>query len=205
MKIASIFLNVFMLLQMAVIVASHNHYHGDEVMKCGTKSPNTTMVALDIARGNLFKKKHGRRAQAQSCEDLCEKCIEIQVYIHFMQFAGQDVGLDFDFIPHPTLNVVNLWLYNDTSLTVDDFTSVEDMLDLVDKQIDVMNEKYADTPFFFTHMERDNPSVTVNTEWAINAPVSNMSQALGKGNLSTLNLYFGFTVSEEADVMAFSH
>jgi hypothetical protein len=212
MTIASVLLIVLSLLHIAVIVVSHDHDHDhhhphhhhhhdrhakeETVTKCGTESPNKALVALDGARGNLLKtkKKHGvRRSQAESCEDVCKKCIEIPVYVHFMQFAGEDFGLDFDFIPHPSGNVMLLVDFNDTSLTADDFTSVEDMLLLVDEQITMMNQYYANTPFFFTQMERDNTSITVNSDWARYAQddAFAMSEALNRGSLNTLNLYFG--------------
>jgi hypothetical protein len=212
MKIASIFLNVLSLFQMAFVVISHDHHHQhhhrhateeNTVTKCGTESPSKALAALDGARGNLFKqKKQGaRRSQAESCEDLCKQCIEIAVYVHLLQFAGQDFGLDFDFIPHPT-NAVDVVVSNLTAMTADDFTSIEEMLVLVDDQITMMNEYYANTPFFFTQM--DSPSVTVNTDWARYAQddAFDMSEALSRGNLSTLNLYLGAGVDSRESAEA---
>lgn len=187
----------------AILVSGHDHHHrhdGEIVIKkaCGTESPNKALAALDVARGNLLKKKKkqnhdGRRAQAESCEELCKQCIEIEVYVHFMEAAGQDFGLDFDFIPHPTEALELLVNFGNTSVTANDFTSVEDMTVLVDEQMVMMNQYYADTPFFFTLMEPDDPSITVNTDWARYAQdfAFDMSQELNKGNLRTLNLYFG--------------
>jgi hypothetical protein len=201
---ASILWSALMLLHAAVIVASRSHdhsshHHRQEVTKCGTESPNPVLAALDVARVNLFKKKkkqEGRIAQAESCDELCKQCIEIEVYIHFMQFAGQDFGLDYDFIPHPRDAVQLLVDFGDTSLTVDDWTSVDDMLLLVDEQVVMLNKYYANTPFFFKHMERDNPSVTVNSDWARYAQEDafNMSAALYRGDTRTLNLFFGASV-----------
>ena len=194
-----------MFLYMVVIVRSHNHHHDKEIKECGTVAPSRAMAAWDIARGDLFKKKHGRRDQAQSCADLCKQCIEIEVAVHYLLFAGKDFNLDFDFIPHPTATADYVIESNDTSLTAGNFTSIEDMALLAKKQIDLMNEKYADTPFYFTHMERD--TVTVNTDWARYARVYSfdMWAALSTRDLLTLNLYLAYTpVWINKNVIAFS-
>jgi Pregnancy-associated plasma protein-A len=227
MKIATMFLNALSLLHIlaVVVVSGHNHNHnhhphdhdhtGDGIItECGTEPPSKVQAALDIARGDLFKnKKHGRsrRAQAESCQDLCKQCIEIEVYVHFMQFAGQDFGLDFDFIPHPTSSVERLLLYFEWGCDVsdfvpDDFTSIEYMRERVDDQIAILNKYYANTPFFFTQMERDSQaSVTTNTDWAryaFDEWEGNMTQTLYRGDLRTLNIYFGYTVDSREDVDA---
>jgi hypothetical protein len=205
---SSILYSALTLLQAAVIVASHNHnshHHDQEVTICGTEPPDPVLAALDVARVNLFKqKKGGRIAQAESCDELCKQCIEIEMYIHFLQFAGQDFGLDYDFMPHPREAVQLLVDFGDTSLTEDDWTSVDDMLLLMDEQVVILNKYFADTPFFFTHMERDDPSVTVNTDWARYAQEEafDMSAALYRGDRRTLNLYFGAAVDSRAGAEA---
>jgi hypothetical protein len=166
--------------------------HG--ITSCGTQSPDKAFATLDRARMNLIKEtKHGRRTQIKTCDELCKGCIEVQTYFHLLLFKGDD-GID-DFIPHPT-TAVELYLADNTTLTSENFTSVDAMLGVIDAQIDVLNEHFADTPFYFTLMNPGAPSVTANTNWSRFAWDEQFAigAALHTGNLATLNLYVGYSV-----------
>jgi hypothetical protein len=81
-------------------------------------------------------------------------------------------------------------------MTSENFTSVDAMLGAIDAQIDVLNEHFEDTPFYFTLMDHGTPSVTANTNWSRFAwdEQFDIGEALHTGNLSTLNLYVVYSV-----------
>lgn len=180
----SLLLCLLALLPLVTLVDGHGTLH------CGTQNPDMAFAALDAARVSLLKAKHGRRAQLQTCDELCTACIEVPVYFHLLLFDGED----FDFIPHPSA-AVQQYLDGET-VSEDDFSSVEDLNEIIDAQVQVLNEQYANTPFFFTLQDPGNPSLAVNTDWARYAfdERFDISAALAKGELTTLNVFLGYSV-----------
>eukprot|EP00522_Entomoneis_paludosa_P003338 CAMPEP_0172471002 /NCGR_PEP_ID=MMETSP1065-20121228/67592_1 /TAXON_ID=265537 /ORGANISM="Amphiprora paludosa, Strain CCMP125" /LENGTH=1120 /DNA_ID=CAMNT_0013229085 /DNA_START=20 /DNA_END=3383 /DNA_ORIENTATION=+ len=181
----------------------HSHHHHGHVHKtpCKTQSPPASVVFANEAVLQGRKRRRERRTQVETCDSLCNQCIDIGVYVHFMELFDDDFGA---FIPHPTFNVQ---IYDNPgpanppgSLTADDFTSVEDMLLLVDDQITYLNNKFAPTPFRFTLLEPDSPSRTSSQESWTRFAFDNyeeMSAALHRGGTTDLNLYLMYGAGED--------
>jgi hypothetical protein len=110
-------------------------------------------------------------------------------------------GADGFVLPHPTGAVPASYPLSSSIVIaadqVGDFTTVDDLMSMIDRQMEILNESYANTPFRFKHMNRDDPSVATNTDWTYYADDyrQEMSRALGRGDLKTLNVYLAFGVS----------
>jgi hypothetical protein len=178
--------------------------------KCGTKDPSPFEQRLDQIRiKHLKNSPQGRRLIADSCEDLCVQCVEVDVYFHLsaLPVPTGDGGKQFIF-PHPLESVARIYAF-DPTVTADDFASLQDIYNLIDTNMQVLNERYAESPFVFTWKNADpasasvsaNPDMVdlvVDTLFDENGVVSE----LHTGDASVLNVYLTHSQclpTEEAD------
>jgi hypothetical protein len=178
--------------------------------KCGTKDPSPFEQRLDQIRiKHLKNSPQGRRLIADSCEDLCVQCVEVDVYFHLSALpVPTDDGSEQFIFPHPLESVARIYAF-DTTVTVDDFASLQDIYNLIDTNMQVLNERYAESPFVFTWKNADpasasvsaNPDMVdlvVDTLFDENGVVSE----LHTGDASVLNVYLTHSQclpTEEAD------
>jgi hypothetical protein len=167
---------------------------------CGTRDPSPFEQRLDQVRINHFKQStEGRRLITDSCEELCVQCVEIDVYFHLSAVPAPSADdSDRFFFPHP-LESVDRFAESDTTLTIEDFASLQGIYSLIDDNMRVLNERYAESPFTFTWRNSDpaSASVSVNTD-LVDFVVDTMfdengvASELHTGDASVLNVYLTY-------------
>lgn len=180
--------------------------------KCGTKDPSPFEQRLDQIRiKHLKNSPQGRRLIADSCEDLCTQCVEIDVYFHLSAIpipTDDGSGSEQFIFPHPLESVARL-ATSDEILAIEGFASLQDIYSVIDTNMQVLNERFAVSPFVFTRRNTDpasasvsaNPDMVdlvVDTLFDENGVVSE----LHTGDASVLNVYLTHSQclpTEEAD------
>ena len=127
----------------------HNHDHDhddkDHALPCGLKDPTISEDLSDRARIQAFQEGASRRKLiADTCDQLCNQCIEIPINLHLTTIPL----LTGPIIPHPT-EVYEEWT-NGGSVSINDFSSPDDIVNLFLENLQVVNEAYWGTPFKFT-------------------------------------------------------
>lgn len=86
---------------LSALIPAQGHAHGT---KCGAKHPSAREMGRDQAK--LKRVQHERRRrnlQAVSCDELCQGCIEIDVYFHMLLYPYQTASGDtVPIVPHRT-------------------------------------------------------------------------------------------------------
>ena len=167
----------------------HDHHHGHHD-HCWMDDLTNEEMARDEARMRRIKKTEEGRRQLQklSCTEVCDGCIQIDTYFHFMT-------LSFALPAHPTESMERLDA-GDTTLTPDDFTSVEAMIDIVRNNIAYTNAQLVGTPFRLNFIDTDVTVFSTERDY-VYAPMSNrvpMSADIGKGSLNTLDVFLSYTL-----------
>jgi hypothetical protein len=167
---------------------------------CGTRDPSPFEQRLDQVRINHFKQStEGRRLITDSCEELCVQCVEIDVYFHLSAVSvPTDNGSDQIIFPHPLESVDRLFA-GDTTLTIEDFASLQGIYNLIDENMRVLNERYAGSPFVFTWRNSDPASASISTNGNLVQFIadtifdeSGVASELHTGDASVLNVYLTY-------------
>ena len=164
--------------------------------QCGTQSRSRSASALDQARMERLMTRR-KMVGESSCNELCEQCVEIPTYFHFLGIKLDD---ELTVLPHPTSTVNDLIATRDKSLA-NDLTSYEAMLAMVDEQMDVFNIHFAGIPFRFKLMNRNSTTVSTESEW-IDWTFDysrEMSAEIGQGGLDTLNVYLSYSINSQIE------
>ena len=169
----------------------HHHDHKKKIHQCGTTMPDAYSLALDQARMQKLdrrrrRRQRGRRTQFASCQELVPGSIEIPTYFHFIGLPGDN---DEFVVPHPTEDIIN----QDAS----NLTSLDDMLLLVDAQMDLLNREFASsTPFYFTHVNRNAITTSINVDYTFYALdyQYDIATDFAVGDLKTLNVYMVYDI-----------
>lgn len=181
----------------AALAAAHSHHHtvsqSHETTGCGTGTPSLKSLARDQARlEHLLHKRHTdgrRREQLASCDKLEPQSIEIKTYFHFMAIpiSGRP---DLHLIPHPTEVAI-------ARGEIDEYTTYEEMVVLCERQVELINYAFRETPFHYTFQA--NPSVSTNLNYT-NYPLDHkaeMRKEHGVAGLQALNIYLSFSMGSE--------
>ena len=167
---------------------------------CGVEHVHRLDAALDQARMKRFInapqiRHRNRNLQKLTCNELCVECITIEVVFHLMtlDFGGTEV------IPHPS-SVMRQFDDQDTSITAASFTSLNDMTTILRNQISVANDALRGSPFQLRFNEAALTQ-TQNDNY-MRYPVDytrEMTETIGSGDLSILDVYLSYTVLREAE------
>ena len=187
----------------------HHHQHGEG---CGVRHPTTFEKNLDHLRMNalfLGKKdndQENRKLLSPSCTELCKQCIEVPVYFHLSGFPLSSRNESSEWvIPHPTDEFILLReeLSNASNakgpfpvVAPGRFSSIEHVYQLIQDNMDVLNRRYADTPFLFQWVNSDPAEAQVAVKnnhvfiFAGDLYQSNdFATATHVGDVRTLNVY----------------
>ena len=170
----------------------HEHHHDDDDDDfCGTEVPSVQQEIFNQLRVNAFQTvtdgtyERRRNLQTKSCNELCDQCIEIEVYLHL-------IATNFGFgpvLPHPTSAVLKAE-QNINDVTLRDFTTTQEILAMFEENIKVVNKAYSGTPFQFKFI-REGTTQTTNPLWS-EATVEfkdEVGALLGNGDLRKLDVY----------------
>lgn len=109
-----------------------------------------------------------RKLLAPSCTELCKQCIEIPTYFHLSGYSLDKKNLSRPWIiPHPSTDMWTLKqeLGNQSltgvSVSLDQFSSIEEVYQMIFDNMQVLNNRYADTPFRFRWMNTDPTQASV--------------------------------------------
>ena len=188
-----------------ILIASMNT--ADSKRTCRTSVPGYSERRLDQARMQLLPKMRAIKQQkntslqkshrslvsgSQSCEELCRQCIEIETYFHLFTIPVSGGGF---VVPHPTSIAYSF------STVSANFTTIEEVNLMIDRQMIVLNDAYSMTPFRFKLINRNNASVSTNVKYTNFAQDYHreMSAEYGVGNLDTLNVFLSFSVKSRND------
>lgn len=185
----------FFLLLGASIVSVNAHGNG----KCGTLPPDPVTAGMEELRLRHLKDNHSgrRKLQYESCHELCKACIEIPVAFHLTGVADVD-GIPR--IPHPTFVAVEYFFGDPASITPSAWTTFDELTTMIDEQMIVLNDSFADTPFYFT-LQSVGPDVAANNDWT-SFPADygqDMSAALGVPDLTVLNVFLCYSAQSMSD------
>jgi hypothetical protein len=167
------------------------------VGSCGTETPSRKHQLLDQARMLGFKKRAaaaaarpgGRKLLGETCEELteiCDQCVNIQTYFHFLAVPDPDFGF---VLPHP----IDPFDFDGDFSALQDTTTLETMLSMAQDNVDLVNRLFQGTPFRFTFMAEEY-TISTEIDWteaSLNYTLE-MTEALGKGGLETLNVYMSY-------------
>lgn len=160
---------------------------------------------------SLFSKnQEERRLLVASCEELCKQCIEIDVYFHLSGYrVDKNNASSAWMIPHPTdeFRRYRDQLRNRTDNRVfpevepGRFSSVADIYPLIEANMELLNNLYANTPFRFRWVNNDPSTATVGIQnnfaffYAGNSHRSNdYAAAMHQGDSRTLNVYLVYRI-----------
>ena len=126
-----------------------NHHHGDW---CGTKHLSLQEEQMQQLRVQAFRHHtspnggENRRLLPQTCQELCDQCVEIQVRLNLLILETDDHGPR---APHPT-NLVNQLQKRDWSnVQWDKFSTPDDVAVLFEGNMKILNSAFSETPFRF--------------------------------------------------------
>jgi len=189
---------------MVPLAAAHSHDHGyhhrhlhDENdghgIGCGAKAPTRESLVRDEARLNHIQGRPGRRnerrTQFASCNDIEPNSIEIKTYFHFMAIPLSDLPDQF-VIPHPTEVAL-------AKGALEDYTTYNEMIEMCQRQVEIMNNAFQGTPFYYTF--QPNPSVSTNLDFT-NNPMDHqneMREEFGVKDPTALNIYLSFALGSQ--------
>ena len=177
----------------------HAHDHDGEF--CGTEVPTLQEEARNQARvdafqvvtdGNYIRR---RKLATESCHELCDQCIEIETYLHMI---GTDLAGIGPIIPHPT-SVYESAKENIASVTMEDFSTRDNIEAMFEDNIDVINNAFTGTPFRFKFI-RQATTRTINANWVEDATehMGEMSRILGNNDLRKLDVFLTATLRSGA-------
>ena len=136
-----------------------------DVLPCGTPPRPAADRRVEQVRLERRRRQHQRRKlQTESYKELCDQCIEIDVHVHLV-LAELDGGFG-PFIPHP-LNSSSFDELNESlidELQDLEFSTQQDIFELVEATINVANESFQRTPFRFRWVP-ENTKTATNVEW----------------------------------------
>ena len=171
----------------------HGRVHG---ARCGYRTPSKTdhlVTSLRIAGMNDIRR---RRLQHEEVDELCDQCIGIEVRFHII--LAEHNGIPF--VPHP-FEAADAYFNDGAPFNPDSFSSIEDMYELFQDNIEVTNEDFAGTPFFFCFNPDESKTIT-NTDWtqAIGDNEVDIRTALGVGtDPLVLDTVGGFLIDGDPD------
>jgi hypothetical protein len=148
---------------LAEVAQGHLHAASDggKVHRCGAKDATLSEAAIEQLRIQAFQADPGNRRhlQVDSCDNLCDQCIEIEVTLVLAAVEN----LDDPFVPHPNAAIDRLIL-QDPTITVEDFSTTADIIALFEQNMAVVNAAFVGTPFRFGYAGIDATTVVPNTE-----------------------------------------
>ena len=123
--------------------------------------------------------------------------IEIKTYFHFMAISATDSQSGTYYLPHPTGVALS---YGKTG----EYTTHDEMVAMCRRQVEIMNDAFADTPFYYTF--QSNPSISTNIDYT-NYPMDyqqEMRETIGVADPTALNIYLSFSLgSQKSDTTGF--
>ena len=171
----------------------HDHHAGHD---CGTATPSQHKAVVDQLRLRAaFDDNHGgRRLQVPTaCTEMCEQCIEVEVYLHLILGNLTSLG---PIIPHPTEVVLDL--INDVpGATTADLSTEDDINNLFQNNVDIVNQAFVGTPFRFRFV-REATTQTISNDWSNDGAEfqPEMSEALGSGELTKMHVFLVWNVRQ---------
>ena len=159
--------------------------------------------------------KNSRKLLAPSCEELCNQCIEIDVYFHLSGFPLDSKDENSKWvIPHPTEEFILLRKELANSTTRDEplpviasgrFSNITEIYRLIQDNMNVLNRRYAETPFIFRWVNSDPAVAKVAVKsnnvflYAGDLYKSNdFATAAHAGDSKTLNVYLLYRICGHA-------
>lgn len=171
-----------------------HHHHGD---RCWVDHVSHVEMARDEAKMKRIEKTEAgrRRLQKLSCNELCDGCIVIDTYFHLMVFQVDGTQLP----GHPTPSMERL-LDGDDTLGFDDFSTVDDIIEIIRNNVAYTNSQLAGTPFRLNFIDND-VSLRQERDYLYN-PMSfriPMTEEIGKADLKVLDVYLSYTLNFEGE------
>ena len=163
--------------------------------KCATNEPSLEQSSRDLARMKKWAKTNERKLIAQSCDELCNQCIPIDIYFHInvLKDATSPTGY---VVPHPFRAVDNLLEKGGASVTLEDFSDIEQINEFITFQVKVLNARFKDTPFRFVHKNPQGPTINANNDHTLYAlsHFDEYSRILRVGDNKVLNVYLSYGI-----------
>ena len=180
---------------LTVITAFGCEAHGR--LPCGTPPRRVSDRRVEDIRieGSRRRYHRQRNLQTESYEELCDQCIEIDVHFHLV--LAELRGGFGPFIPHP-LNSTTFSEINETiipELEDLEFSTQEDILELVEATMNVTNRSFRGTPFRF-RWRPENTQTRINVGWNNYAfdYFFDISNALGSNDRRIMDVYLTWQV-----------
>lgn len=130
----------------------------------------------------------------ETCETLNDQRIEIAVNLHLTSFMSGTT----EHFAHPTPSFQR-YLQGDPTLTDADFSSLEDIKDMFEKNLIVLNQNaFAETPFKFKWVQTTVTS-GINIVQAVANYTNGFSQSVGSGDLRVLDVFCGYALGGTDD------
>ena len=170
----------------------HHHQHGDadNALPCALRDPTIAESLSDRVRIKSFQEGASRRRLiAETCEELCDQCIEIPINLHLMTIPL----LTGPIIPHPT-DVYQEWT-NGGSVSVDDFSTPEEIQELFLENVDVLNKAYKGTPFRFA-LKKTSQSYRLDWNREADEVFKDMSAILGTNDPKELDVFLALELTQ---------
>jgi hypothetical protein len=180
---------------------------------CGTRDLTPLERQLDQRRMTALFANSGendprRKLTVPSCTELCKQCIVVDTYFHLSGYHLDFNNASFGWvIPHPTdeFRVLKQEIANKTAspevMTSGRFSSIEDIYQLIENNMNVLNTLYAETPFLFRWINSDPSKANVHVEnefaffYAGYIYTSNdYASAAHKGDRRSLNVYLNYRI-----------
>ena len=164
--------------------------------KCGFKTPEIEEVGLDQARlKRLTHAGHdGRGLQYATCEQLCKRCIRIRTAFHL---TGITDATGTPRIPHPTFLADEYFAGLGSTIPPTAWTTYDQLMTLINAQMQVLNDSFADTPFRF-ELIPVSTSIAANDDWTRYPGTygNEISAALGIPGLDVLNVFLTYNAGD---------
>lgn len=162
---------------------------------CGVRTPPKAETARDQARMTRMRQQSTgiRQLQRLTCDELCDGCITIDVVFHLMGLQVPTESGITQLLPHPT-DVMTRFDNRDFPDTTE-FTTIEDMTQIIRDNIVVTNEALVGTPFRLNFVE-DQVNLTISGDYMRRSLSYRdvMTAELGSQDLTVLDIYLVYTL-----------
>ena len=168
----------------------HHHEHKEMASLCGMEEPSVIELLTDRVRTEAFRESaRRRRLIAESCEDLCDQCIEVPINLHLMMIPL----LLGSIVPHPT-PIYEEWTRGGP-VSVDNFSSPEYIEQLFLENLVVLNRAFEGTPFRFS-LKRVTRTSRLDWNREVIDAFREMSNSLGTDDPTELDVFLSLQLTK---------
>lgn len=169
----------------------HDHDHDAHDIACGAHDPTPQERVAEEVRLQAALNNGRRQLQVESCDNLRDPFIEIQVNLHLTTVNNLFL--------HPNPAVTRL-VDNGPTFDESELSTQSDLEDLFQLNIDILNQAFDNTPFRFVFM-REHTTVTDNIDWTFDLSryQIEISQAVGSRDLRQMDVFCAYNLEERDD------